>query len=99
MTKTSPNQNQDLTHFWVTFVGGVTTAKAKEKASALAEPGSPAAPSVQKPRPESLPTNPVTSAFTGLMPGMAWLKVKKVPCKCQEVYSRSHQRPKLQVLV
>lgn len=51
--------------------GSVTTAKAKEKASALAEPGSPAAPSVQKPRPESLPTNPVTSEFTGQIAKMA----------------------------
>ena len=48
-----------------------TTAQAKQQASAAAEPGSPAAPSVQKPKPDTLPTNPVTSAFTGQIAAMA----------------------------
>ena len=41
-------------------IRGMTMGDAKAKVQAEAEPGSPAAPSVQKPKPESLPTNPVT---------------------------------------
>lgn len=50
---------------------GETTAVKKAKVSAVSAPGSPAAPSVQKPKPESLPTSPVTSAFTSQIANMA----------------------------
>ena len=52
-------------------IRGMTMGDAKAMMQAQAEPGSPAAPSVQKPKPETLPTNPVTSAFSSHIADMA----------------------------